>query len=162
MNKKHFNNVHSFIISIVISVPILAINAYMIFLNQKNIPAFIFLIVCESILFAMFIFIMIGLIFYLKCFSIYYYNEQQIELHFFNRHTIIKYVDIVSVNYNKKQSIEARNIAFLTSYIDIKTKTSVITLRIDLYLKEVRELIKARNSSFKEDDLVRERVESNY
>lgn len=160
MSKTHFNNIFLFIVASASSALAVAIFAYLIYLNRNNGPAMVFLIVFEFVLFSMFLTIMIWLIFFVKCLSFYRYNEQQIEQHFFGKKTIIKYSDIVLVAYNKKISMYGYKDLFHL-YVDIKSSTSTITLRADLFLKEVRSLIFAKNSGCKEDEYVHKLVNYN-
>ena len=159
MYKKHFNNIPLFVLAFVSSASAVLMFAYMIYLNHNNVPAMVFLSVFELILFSMFAFITIWLFFFVKCLSFYRYNEQQIEHHFLNKYISIKYIDIVSVEHNKsistyKTGTRVVYAHYHFNYVDIKTETTTIVLRVDLYLKEVRALIIEKNKSFKEDEVV--------
>lgn len=161
MNKKHFdlNSIYLFIICSLSCILIIVANAFAIYFNHNDTLVMVLFIVFELIALSMFVAIMIWLIFYLKCFSFYFYNDNQLEYHFFNNIITIKYTEIVSVDYNERAFFRVRGIDF--SYVNIISKNKTIVLRTDLYLKEVRALLMANNCNFNEDDYISGLIKNN-
>ena len=97
-------------------------------------------------------FVFIFLVFYQKCLSYYVYDQNKVEYHSF-RKIVIYYTEIIEVCYSKRASLVAAKY-IVCDCVELKTEVKTIRISVDLYLNEVRDLIKEKNKIFKEDETI--------